>query len=88
MVGAQGFDPCRLQRSAAPVYKTELQCLDRCIESYAHLVAETAAWEKHRNAERARIKWMFTTKKARAKMGRAYPKLGAKSARLKDSNPP
>jgi hypothetical protein len=24
MVGAQGFDPCRLQRSAAPVYKTEL----------------------------------------------------------------
>jgi len=24
MVGAQGFDPCRLQRSAAPAYKTEL----------------------------------------------------------------
>jgi hypothetical protein len=64
------------------------QCLDRRIESYAHLVAETAAWEKHRNAERARIKWMFTTEKARAKMGRAYPKLGAKSARLKESNPP
>jgi hypothetical protein len=33
-----------------------------------------AAWEKQRNAERARIKWMFTTEKARAKMGRAYPK--------------
>ena len=28
---------------------------------------------KQRNAERARIKWMFTTEKARAKMGRAYP---------------
>src|SRR6202046_4966881 len=50
------------------------QCLDRRIESYARLVTETAAWEKRRNAERARIKWMFTTEKARAKMGRAYPK--------------
>jgi hypothetical protein len=26
-----------------------------------------------RNAAGARIKWMFTTEKARAKMGRAYP---------------
>ena len=50
------------------------QCLDRRIESYARLVTETAAWEKRRNAERARINWMFTTEKARAKMGRAYPK--------------
>ena len=50
------------------------QCLDRRIESTARLVAETAAWEKRRNDERARIKWMFTTEKARAKMGRAYPK--------------
>ena len=36
-----------------------------------------AAWEKRRNADRARIKWMFTTRKARAKMGRAYPKPAA-----------
>jgi transposase len=56
------------------------QCLDRRIESYTRLLAETAAWEKRRNAERARIKWMFTTEKARAKMGRAYPKLKPKSA--------
>jgi DDE superfamily endonuclease len=61
------------------------QCLDRRIESYARLVAETAAWEKQRNAERARIKWMFTTDKARTKMGRAYPRADAKSARLKES---
>ncbi len=40
------------------------------MESFARLVAETAAWEKQRNAARARIKWMFT---ARAKIGRAYP---------------
>src|SRR6202161_4031308 len=50
------------------------QCLDRRTESYARLVTHTAAWRKRRNAERARIKWMFTTEKARAKMGRAYPK--------------
>ncbi|HEX3442717.1 MAG TPA: IS630 family transposase [Pseudolabrys sp.] len=57
------------------------QCLDRRIESYTRLVAETAAWEKRRNAERPRINWMFTTEKARAKMGRAYPKPALKSAR-------
>jgi hypothetical protein len=28
---------------------------------------------KQRNTSRARIKWMFTTTKTRAKMGRAYP---------------
>jgi transposase len=50
------------------------QCLDQRIESYTRLLAETAAWEKHRNAARARVNWMFTTEKARAKMGRAYPK--------------
>jgi hypothetical protein len=55
------------------------QCLDRRIESYMRLVAETAAWEKRRNAERARINWMFTTEKARAKIGRAYPKPTAAS---------
>src|SRR6516164_9481967 len=30
----------------------------------ALLVAETAAWESWRNAQRARINWMFTTEKA------------------------
>ena len=50
------------------------QCLDRRNENYARLVAETAAWEKQRNAACARVNWMFTTEKARAKMGRAYPK--------------
>ena len=57
------------------------QCLDRRIDSYTRLVAETAAWQKQRNAARARIKWMFTTDKARAKMGRAYPKPAGTSAR-------
>ena len=49
------------------------QCLDRRIESIKQLAAETAIWEQQRNAVAARVKWMFTTDKARAKMGRAYP---------------
>jgi transposase len=49
------------------------QCLDRRIASIEQLAAETAVWERQRNAAGARIKWMFTTEKARAKMGRAYP---------------
>jgi hypothetical protein len=35
--------------------------------------SEIAAWERQRNATRAQVKWMLTTEKARAKMGRAYP---------------
>jgi transposase len=49
------------------------QCLDRRIATRDQLVSETAAWERQRNTSGARIKWMFTTQKARAKMGRAYP---------------
>ena len=63
------------------------QCLDRRIESYTRLVAETAAWEKRRNPESARINWMFTIQKARAKMGRAYPKPTLKSDKIKESKP-
>ena len=62
------------------------QCLDRRIESQRALAAEIAAWEQQRNAARARIKWMFTTEKARAKMGRAYPKPQAKSGQPKSQN--
>ena len=54
------------------------QCLDRRIDSKERLVSEIAAWERQRNASRGRIKWMFTTEKARTKLGRAYPKLSAK----------
>src|SRR5215212_2484958 len=50
------------------------QCLDRRIDTRDLLEREIAAWERDRNAAGARISWMFTTEKARAKMGRAYPK--------------
>jgi transposase len=57
------------------------QCLDRRIQSIEQLAAETAVWEQQRNAAGARIKWMFTTQKARAKMGRAYPQPQVNSRR-------
>jgi len=49
------------------------QCLDRRIPDKATLVSEISKWEQRRNAERARIKWMFTVDRARQKLGRAYP---------------
>jgi transposase len=54
------------------------QCLDRRIDNPEELACEIAAWERRRNASGARVKWMFTTDKARTKMGRAYPKPAAK----------
>src|SRR5882672_4807896 len=49
------------------------QCLDRRIEDRNTLEAEIDAWLCQRNADRARIKWMFTTQRARIKLLRAYP---------------
>ena len=62
------------------------QCLDRRIDTKEQLESEIAAWECQRNASGARIKWMFTTDKARAKMGRAYPQLASvREAQAKES---
>jgi transposase len=49
------------------------QCIDRRIDQKDRLVAEIAAWEDQRNVSGARIKWMFTTERARSKLARAYP---------------
>ncbi len=49
------------------------QCLDRRIDHPEELEREIAAWGRARNAAGAWVRWMFTTEKARAKMGRAYP---------------
>jgi len=53
------------------------QCLDRRIATPQKLVSEVAAWERQRNTTGAHINWMFTTEKARSKMGRAYPTIVA-----------
>lgn len=49
------------------------QCLDRRIERPEQLLAEIEAWQQQRNTAQARINWMFTTDRARAKLARAYP---------------
>jgi len=49
------------------------QCLDRRIGERHRMLAEIAAWEPQRNAQGARIRWMFSTERARAKLARAYP---------------
>ena len=49
------------------------QCLDRRIGERNRLACEVAAWERQRNAEGARVKWMFSTERARSKLASAYP---------------
>ena len=49
------------------------QCLDRRIGDRKSLQAEIDAWQCQRNVAGARIKWMFTTQRARVKLLRAYP---------------
>ena len=56
------------------------QCLDRRIGCRQTMETEIAAWQKQRNATGARIKWMFSTEKARTKMARAYPKIETKES--------
>jgi len=57
------------------------QCLDRRIADKATLISEIAAWERRRNATKARINWMFTVDRARQKMGRVYPQPAGRSQR-------
>ncbi len=56
------------------------QCLDRRIDNKERLVSEITAWERQRNLSGARINWMFSTEKARAKMARAYPTPSSKES--------
>jgi hypothetical protein len=51
------------------------QCLDRRNATREQLETEIAVWQRQHNASAAWIRWTFTTAKARAKMGRAYPLL-------------
>jgi hypothetical protein len=51
------------------------QCLNRRIDSISEVKSETYAWETHRNNLDAKVKWQFTTEKARIKLQRLYPTL-------------
>jgi len=51
----------------------ERQCLKRRIADWETLVAEVAAWQARRDAERVTIRWQFTTADARVKLRHLYP---------------
>jgi len=58
------------------------QCLDRRIGDRTRLVREIKAWQKQRNDSGDRIKWMFTTERARLKLAHAYPTIAKESKPL------
>jgi hypothetical protein len=51
------------------------QCLNRRIPSAQVMQREIAAWQSDRNNRGAPVNWRFTTKDARIKLVRLYPKL-------------
>lgn len=53
----------------------ERQCLDRRIGERAELCAEVAAWVRSRNEAQVTVQWRFTSRDARKKLGRLYPKI-------------
>jgi hypothetical protein len=66
----------RLAENDLKPWRKDMWCIpqvDRRIDTREQIESEIAVWERQRNASGARIKWMFTTNKARVKMGRAYP---------------
>jgi hypothetical protein len=48
------------------------QCLLRRTANRETLVREIAHWQAYRNETGARIQWIFTTERAREKLGRVY----------------
>jgi hypothetical protein len=51
------------------------QCLDRRIAGRTELESEIAIWERRRNANKEKIRWMFNCEKACEKLARAYAQL-------------
>lgn len=51
------------------------QCLSRRIPSSQEMQSHIAAWQSDRNHRGAPVNWRFTTKDARIKLTRLYPKL-------------
>ena len=51
------------------------QCLDRRLDNQKLMAKEVAAWERGRNARKARIHWTFTLAAARRKLPKLYPSI-------------
>lgn len=74
------FHPTPKHGSWLNMAETELsvlsgQCLDRRMESKELVTSEVAAWEDTRNRVEAKVRWRFTTAKARIKLEKLYPVL-------------
>lgn len=59
------------------------QCLDRRMDNKEFLVS----WQQRRTSRGEKIKWMFTTEKARQKMSHAYPDPTTLCCKVKESKP-
>jgi hypothetical protein len=74
------FHPTPKHGSWLNMAETELsvlseQCLDRRMDSKDFVTSEVAAWEAERNGNEAKVRWRFTTEKARIKLEKLYPVL-------------
>jgi hypothetical protein len=74
------FHPTPKHGSWLNMAETELsvlseQCLDRRIDSKEFVTSEVVAWEAERNGNEAKVRWRFTTEKARIKLEKLYPVL-------------
>lgn len=64
-----------LKMAEIEISALERQCLDRRIGDIGTLRREVAAWVRARNEARATIHWRFTSRDARQKLARSYPKI-------------
>lgn len=55
----------------------ERQCLDRRIGDIETLRQEVAAWVRARNEAKTTVHWRFTSRDARRRLGRSYPKISS-----------
>jgi hypothetical protein len=74
------FHPTPKHGSWLNMAETELsvlsgQCLDRRMESKEMVVNEVTPWEAERNQNEAKVRWRFTTEKARIRLEKLYPVL-------------
>ncbi len=64
-----------LNMAEVEISALERQCLDRRIGDIDTLRREVAAWVQARNQVQATVHWRFTSRDARQKLGRSYPKV-------------
>jgi hypothetical protein len=72
------FHPTPKHGSWLNMAETELsvlngQCLDRRMDAAELVRQEVTAWEDPRNQAEAKVRWRFTTEKARIKLEKLYP---------------